>query len=169
MKPAVSKLSRRKSSNGASLIEILVALLVLSFGVLGMAAMQIRAVKGNHSAMQRTQAVMLSYYIMDAMRVDASNARGLNYNTGGTYDTATGKISDPVCDATSYGTPTTLQDVNRQHWIQSLKTGVGAAGDSTTCGAILCDANGVCRVQIFWDDSRIGGLSEQMVETISRI
>ena len=132
-----------------------------------MAAMQIRAVKGNHSAMQRTQAVMLSYYIMDAMRVDASNARGLNYNTGGNPTTPQRKISDPVCDATVWNS-TTLQDVSRQHWIQSLKTGVGAAGDSTTCGAILCDANGVSCAD-FWDDSRIGGLSEQMVETISRI
>lgn len=134
-----------------------------------MAAMQIRAVKGNHSSMQRTQAVMLSYYIMDAMRVDGDNARGLNYNTGGTLDTGTGRITSPVCDPGTYATPTTLQDVNRKHWIESLKTGIGVSGDSTTCGAILCDANGVCRVQITWDDSRIGGLSDQMIETLSRL
>lgn len=162
-----SRTSRRKYSGGATLIEILVSLLILSLGVLGMAAMQIRAVKGNHSSLQRTQAVMLSYYIMDVMRVDRDAAKGLNYNTGGTLD-ANGKITSPVCDPATYN-GTTLQDVNRKHWVESLKTGIGLASDSTTCGAILCDVNGVCRVQIFWDDSRIGGLSDQMIETISRL
>ena len=73
---------RRTLAKGATLIEILVALLILSLGLLGMAGLQARAVKGNHSAMQRTQAVMMSYYILDAMRVDRANAKAGNYNRG---------------------------------------------------------------------------------------
>ncbi|TVQ74653.1 MAG: type IV pilus modification protein PilV, partial [Oceanospirillales bacterium] len=54
--------------NGVSLIEILIALVVLSIGLLGMAALQTRTLSLNHSAYQRTQAVNLSYDIVDRMR-----------------------------------------------------------------------------------------------------
>lgn len=148
-----SSISRRFHSNGASLIEILVALLVVSMGVLGMAAMQIRALKGNHSSMQRTQAVMMSYYILDAMRVDKDSAKGLDYNTG-----------SPICDPAAI-TGTTLAQVNLKHWIESLKVTVGNTGELTTCGSVACDSDGQCTVQVIWDDLRAGGLGTQVVET----
>ncbi len=150
---------KRRPSSGATLIEILVALLVLSMGVLGMAAMQIRALKGNHSSMQRTQAVIVSYYILDAMRVDKDSAKSLNYNTG-----SNGAVIGEYCDPDA-ANGTSLAKVNVKHWIQTLKSTIGEASDTTTCGAIYCDANGLCRVQVRWDDTRAGGLGVQLVET----
>lgn len=155
---------RRIQLKGATLIEILVALLILSFGLLGMAALQARALKGNQSSMQRTQAVMMSYYILDAMRVDRNSAKSLNYNTG----SLTGTTIGPICNPAAV-TGTTLADNNLKHWIQSLKTTIGKAGDTTTCGAVLCDADGICRVQVRWDDSRAGGLGVQIIETNTRL
>jgi type IV pilus assembly protein PilV len=52
-----------------------------------------------------------------------------------------------------------------KHWVESLKSTIGEASDTTTCGAILCDADGLCRVQVRWDDTRAGGLGVQLVET----
>lgn len=155
-----TQVPNRRHSRGATLIEILVALLVLSLGVLGMAAMQIRALKGNQSSMQRTQAVMMSYYILDAMRVDKDNAKGGQYNTGSLSGTVIGAYCDP---ANASGT--SLAKVNLTHWITSLKENIGNASDTTTCGAVLCDADGICTVQVKWDDSRAGGLGSQIVET----
>lgn len=155
MKTAFNRRPRAKihRHKGATLIEILVALLVLSLGILGMTALQIRALKGNHSSMQRSQAVMLSYYILDAMRVDRNNARALNYNTG-----------EPVCsEDTIEGN--TLADQNVKHWITSLKTNIGHASDDSTCGVITCDADGQCIIKVLWDDTRAGGLGEQTIET----
>ncbi len=156
----------RKTQGGASLLEVLVAVLVTSFGLLGMAAMQARAVKGNQSSMQKTQATIMSYYILDAMRVDRSNAKLLGYNTG-SLDTATGLIG-PFC-STAAITGSTLADNNRIEWITALKSSIGNIGDSTTCGAVLCDADGNCRVQVRWDDTRAGGLGVQMVETYTQL
>lgn len=136
------------------MIEILVSLLVVSMGILGMAAMQIRALKGNHSSMQRTQAVMTSYYILDAMRVDKDSAKALNYNTG----------TNPICDPASV-TGTSLAKVNVKHWLQSVKETIGSATDLTTCGSVTCDADGQCTVKVIWDDTRAGGLGQQKVET----
>ncbi len=156
----------KKTQRGASLIEVLVALLVTSFGLLGMAAMQARAVKGNQSSMQKTQATIMSYYILDAMRVDRSNAKLLSYNTG-SLDTGTGLIG-PICSADAI-TGSTLADNNRKDWINALKASIGNSGDSTTCGAVLCGSTGKCRVQVRWDDTRAGGLGVQMVETHTQL
>lgn len=153
-----------RTQRGASLIEVLVALLVTSFGLLGMAALQARAIKGNQSSMQKTQAIVMSYYILDAMRVDRASAKALAYNTGSLVDTEIGPICNP--DAV---TGTSLADNNLKHWITSLKGDIGNLSDTTTCGAVLCDADGHCRVQVRWDDSRAGGLGVQIVETFTRL
>lgn len=61
---------------GFSLLEVLVALVVLSIGLLGVAALQTYSVKYNHQSYQRTQSVILSDAIVDRMRAnpDAVNA-----------------------------------------------------------------------------------------------
>lgn len=48
------KRSRSESSAGFTLIEALVALLVLSIGLLGVAAMQLEALQGAHAGYQRS-------------------------------------------------------------------------------------------------------------------
>lgn len=144
---------------GVGLIEVLVAVLILSLGMLGMAGLQTRALKANQSSHARTQAVMLSYYMLDAMRADRATAlsSAFPYNT---------PSAGPICDATTL-TGTTLVDNSRKDWIESLKTNLGDA--DSTCGAILCQANGECTLQITWDDSRAGGLGDQRFETKSRL
>ena len=131
-----------------------------------MAALQARALKGNASSFQRTQAVMLTYYMMDAMRVDKDSAKSLNYNTG-TLN-ANGTINGSICNPASIS-GTALSDVNKKHWTESIKNNLGISSDSTSCGAIYCDSNGNCRVQVIWDDTRSGGLGAQTIETRSRL
>lgn len=153
--------TRSANQRGATLIEILVAVLILSLGTLGMAALQARALKGNVSSLQRTQAVMLSTYMMEVMRVDQNNAKALSYNTGTL--TGGGEINSSICNPASI-TGNSLSDVNKKHWLESTKQAIGTASDTTTCGAIYCDATGNCRVQVIWDDSLAGGLGAQRIE-----
>lgn len=149
------------------MIEILVAMLVLSLGVLGMGALQTRAIKGNNSSVQRSQAVMLSYAMMDAMRLDVATAKALQYNTGN-YDSTTGLIDGSLCDVTAI-TGTALKDNNMRNWLTSLKANIGTPTDTTSCGAVYCDADGNCHVQVIWDDQLSGGLGQQRTEAVSRL
>jgi len=55
-----------------SLIEVLVALLVLSIGLLGLAALQTVSLQGGQSAYYRTQASNLAYEVSDFARVNRS-------------------------------------------------------------------------------------------------
>ncbi|MBB1126898.1 type IV pilus modification protein PilV, partial [Thiospirillum jenense] len=69
---------------GFTLIEVLVAALVLSIGLLGLAALSATSLKLNTGSAQRTQAANLSYAITDAMRANKTNVAAYV----GSYDVA---------------------------------------------------------------------------------
>ena len=68
------KSENRRPQIGFSLIEVLVALLVLSIGLLGLAALQAQGLRFNHDAYVRSQATNLAYDIVDRMRANRANA-----------------------------------------------------------------------------------------------
>ena len=55
------------------MLEMLVALLVLSIGLLGVATLQVRGQQFNQVGYLRTQATFLAYDIMDRMRINVDN------------------------------------------------------------------------------------------------
>ncbi|MBL7004168.1 MAG: type IV pilus modification protein PilV [Gammaproteobacteria bacterium] len=65
-------LKNRATQTGMSLIEAMVALVVISVGLLGIAALQIIALQQNSSSQWHSQAVWYSYEITD--RILANNA-----------------------------------------------------------------------------------------------
>jgi type IV pilus assembly protein PilV len=64
----------RNRSTGFSLVEVLVALLVLSIGLLGLAMLQVQGMKYNTNSYQRTQATLLAYDIIDRIRANKVGA-----------------------------------------------------------------------------------------------
>ena len=68
------------AQRGATLVEVLVALLVLSIGLLGVAALQVNALQTNQGAHVRSQASVLAYDIADRMRANRAVALAGGYN-----------------------------------------------------------------------------------------
>lgn len=66
--------------HGFSLVEVLIALAVLSIGLLGLAALQTVSLKVGHDSYQRTQATMLAYDIVDRMRANPVALAAGKYN-----------------------------------------------------------------------------------------
>jgi type IV pilus assembly protein PilV len=64
----------RSRSAGFTLVETLVAVLVLSIGLLGVAALQLSSLRSNATATQRTQATFLAHDITDRMRANRAAA-----------------------------------------------------------------------------------------------
>ena len=146
-------------ASGFSLIEVLVAVLVLTLGLLGVAALQINAMKNNQSALQRSRATMLAYFMLDAMRANRVEAEAGSYNLG-----SLGTPDSPVCTAP---TGSTLVATDQATWFAALKGQLG--NQSSTCGLVSCSAAS-CTVKVFWDDSRgTAGSSTQIVEITSRL
>lgn len=147
--------SSRAGQHGFSLLEALISVLVLGVGLLGVAALQINALKNNQSSLQRTQAVTMVYYMFDAMRANRSDAvKGL-YNLSKT------------CTVPAASSTLVANDLH--FWVQTLKDTLG--DDSATCGQIDCAAGAaVCKVIVYWNDQRgTGGLSTQTLEVATRL
>ncbi len=88
-----------KLNGGYSLIEVMVALVVLSIGLLGLAALQTISLRFNHDSYGRTQAALQVYDIVDRMRVNKAGSGG---NAHANYDnvplSATGTNNDCVAN-----------------------------------------------------------------------
>lgn len=98
MKTLPISAKRARKTRGFTLIEMLVALLLLSIGLLGVAALQTRGQQMNHAAYIRTQANLLAYEIIDKIRANADVARDIG-NQGYILTAAPSKPGT-LCDAT---------------------------------------------------------------------
>lgn len=159
---AMSKRSFSKQhQRGVGLVEVLVAVLVLAVGMLGVAVMQLMALRNNQSAVQRSAAVTQTYAILDALRADRDRA-GI-----GQYD-----IPNLDCGIPDAGT--FIQDELR-NWVVQTKTQLGQPDDQSTCVQLVCTTT-QCLVEIQWDDSRASGGNagsgkdgKQAVRTVSQL
>jgi type IV pilus assembly protein PilV len=119
---------------GVGLIEVLIAVLVLAFGMLGMAGLQSHALRNNQSALERGMATVQIQSIADIMRADRVRA------TNGEYDI--------TIDAAA-PTGTTFRDVAIADWRESLQQAL----NPTATGSIDCNG-ALCVITVRWDDSR---------------
>lgn len=91
---------------GFTLIEVMVAIVILSFGLLGVAGLMVTGIQFTHSAQQRTMATQLAYDMIDRMR---SNQAGValpdNAAGGGSYHR-------PIGDVAAAGSPYIVPKVN---------------------------------------------------------
>ena len=68
------------SQRGFSLIELLVAVLVMGVGVLGVTALQMVSLQNNRSALERGEAVHLAYDMMDRIRANPAGNYGIAFD-----------------------------------------------------------------------------------------
>lgn len=84
-------LKHGRHQNGFTLVEALVALLVLSIGMLGIAALYVESLRAGRTALLRTSAVNLAADMAD--RIRANRAGGL------AYEGAAGVLCNPALGA----------------------------------------------------------------------
>ncbi|WP_297528582.1 type IV pilus modification protein PilV [Thiohalobacter sp.] len=164
---------------GFTLIEVMIAVLVLSIGLLGLAGLQVTALRNNQTAFLRSQAAILSSDIIERMR---ANQAGV---AAGAYDKAAG-AARAACKTTAGCSAADMAANDVYEWRQLVRqylptpnsTTLGEAivcidstpGDGTGVGNHQCDGaltNGVAiyAVKIWWDNDRSGTLSGSLVTT----
>lgn len=83
------------AQRGFTLVEILVTVVLVSVGLLGVAALQLTTLRGNQDAYVRSQASVLAGDILDRMRVNPfdfrSGAYSVDFNGKGDASTRAGK------------------------------------------------------------------------------
>jgi type IV pilus assembly protein PilV len=142
-------------SSGFSLLEVLIALVILSVGLLGIAAMLGATLKSNDSAYMRSQATALAYNIIDRMRANPIGA------ANGDYDIAIGTPapgSATVCTGGGAGCDSAvLADYDLTQWKQTLASTSNGLPDGD--GSITVTPVGgvnLVTVTVQWNDSRAG-------------
>jgi len=133
----------RRSQQGAGLIEVLVAVLVMGIGLLGVAAMQATALRNNQSALERTQATIQTYSILDAMRANRQRALAGDYNMVRT------------CTVPATGGTLALKDIHA--WFTDMQNAHSMG--NTACASIVQNGNQFV-VTVDWDDSRASNDTE---------
>lgn len=139
-------------SRGFTLVEVLVAVLIISIGLLGVARLVLAAVKANDSAYFRGQAAALAYSILDDMRAN----RGYAITSPG-YQVAYGAMATPavMCDAGSACTPAEIAQYQLYTWKQQLSAAAGGtlpSGDGEVQMSFPTSGQPVATITIEWDD-----------------
>jgi type IV pilus assembly protein PilV len=137
--------------NGFSMIEMLIALLIIAVGLLGMAGLQAYSLKNNTSAYFRSQATILAYQLVDAMR---ANRLGV---LNGDYSAI--KVGTPVSGSSRAALDGIAWKTQLRELLPSGDGGVAncAAGSSPL----------VCTVIVEWDDTRgVGSAQRIAVSTL---
>lgn len=112
----------RLAQSGATLIEVLVTIVIIAFGLLGMAGLQLKMQASEMEAYQRTQALLLLQDM--ANRIAANRLNASTYVTASVYGEAMENC--PTYDATS-----TTKERDVSEWCEALK---GASTQETVGG-----------------------------------
>ncbi|HAI47282.1 MAG TPA: type IV pilus modification protein PilV [Stenotrophomonas sp.] len=131
-----------RQQGGFTLLEVLIAVVVLAFGLLGFALLQTTSVRFVQSANYRTQATNLAYDMTEQMR---SNRFQAAWYTRATFDPGS-KTAAAVCSRDE-GAVSIDQNI-----AANTSTVVKALGDQA--GAEVTYDEGEVQVAITWADER---------------
>jgi type IV pilus assembly protein PilV len=144
---------------GVSLVEVLVSVVVLSIGLLGVAAMQSIALRGGQSSLESSQAVIQTASIIEAIRANKAGS----YN--GTYNAV------PAATASS-----SLAQKDLNEWIAGMRGVANWQGVTLTPAIVSGDAQATisgcpatCVITVQWNDQRGGGSTTRAIRTEASI
>ena len=147
----------RKHQTGVGLVEILIAVLLMSLGFLATAQMQIQSMRNSRGSYNQSQAYLLATDIIDRMR---TNIDGV---AAGFYDNfqTTAAATNPNCN-TKVCSDNELAQQDLYEWSANLHDLNGASNFVSILpstekiaanGTITAVANGIYAVTMTWSDT----------------
>jgi type IV pilus assembly protein PilV len=138
----------RRHHQGFSLIEVLIALVILSVGLLGIAAMVSVSLKSKDSSYMQTQATALAQGILDRMRANraAADLGSYNINFSGTATTVACVGSTKNCSSTD------IANFDLADWKASLANTLPTGQGKITTVAVAQMTQ--VTISVRWNDQR---------------
>ena len=137
-------------NHGFTLLEVMIALVIFSFGLLALAALMAKGLQYNTSALHRSYASSQAYDMADRMR---ANRLGID---AGNYDSVSGAGTDPGC-ISSGCTPAQMAQYDGWAW-NSVTAAVLPRGS----GTVLMSGS-TYSITLTWDDDRDGAADDSFV------
>ncbi len=148
------------TQRGFTLVEVLVAFLILSVGLIGLAGLQLTGVKNTREAYYRTQATVLAADIMDRMRANLGGVSDKDYDAKTSGTATAGCLADAGCTSAQMAAHDLFE------WRQAVTDNL-PAGDAIVCidsspadgsssAGAACDGVGdLSVVKVWWLDSNV--------------
>jgi type IV pilus assembly protein PilV len=139
-----------QKSGGFTLIEVMIAMVILAVGLLGLAGLQATGLRNNQSAYNRSQATQLAYDMSDRIRANPINAR--NFATS-IYATVTPDDAEAKANCTAQTGACSAADMAENdlfEWNNDLATSLpSGTGTIVATGTVYI-------ITVTWDDKREG-------------
>lgn len=171
--------NKNNREEGFTLLEVLVAVLVFSFGLLGIAGLMTISVRANHNGYLRSQANFLAENMVDRMRANPVALWAGRYTGTPAQGTADCTLGEP-CNYIQ------LADIDMQEWANSLNRALPNGSGNIACqnigalpaGLITAEApsiwapvppyDGICTVTVSWQESTREGAEQQQVILVTQ-
>lgn len=153
-----------KNQKGFTLIEAMIAVVVFSFGLLGVAGVMIVSVKNNHNGYLRSQANIIAHSMIETMSTNSWDVWRNNYNGDYGYP-ATFSSVNTMCTAGSPCACNAYIARDQQQWtntlVQTLPQGSATVAcvpaipmiDPQACVDPKEPYVGICTVTVSWNES----------------
>ncbi|QQZ30107.1 type IV pilus modification protein PilV [Thiothrix subterranea] len=148
------RLASRRQQSGLSLIEVLIATVVLSTGLLGLAGLQIAGMKTTHNSYQMQQATWIVHDLLERMRSNRAAALAENYNV---TPTTVCPATPPACGS-GVCTPAELAAYDLCGANTSISNTLINGALTVTCfdpspaGSPAADPPADCNVSLQWNE-----------------
>lgn len=130
------------NQKGSLLIEVLVALVVLTVGLLGLASLQMVSIKNMNNAQFRSLATTYSYDMAERMRSNRSAVED------GAYDEIDGTETTPNC---STCTPVEIAQMDAALWNQLIGAEVNDGGLPEGVGTVTKKGS-IYEIKVVWEE-----------------
>lgn len=158
-----------EKQKGFTLLEVLVAIVVLSLGLLGLAGLQAASLRNNQTAFYRGIATQQAYDMADRLRANLAGVRAGNYN-----NLAAIPVGNPNCfTATCSAANIAVADHRQWNTVNGflLPNGTGTVRCEDGAATAGCDAatgNWVFNITINWTErSELGNVTQSFVTRVS--
>jgi type IV pilus assembly protein PilV len=149
------------AQSGFTLLEVMIAVVILSVGLLGMALLQSTSLRAAQTTNERSQATMLVYEMMDMVRTNRRQASQYGLIRENQFF---GDGRDGAC-ATGAPVPAQRWAADRNDWVCAVRRAIpDARGRVTVTGAVVPVSPGAAtpatiEVRLEWCDPRGGAMS----------
>jgi type IV pilus assembly protein PilV len=139
----------QSTQQGFTLLEILIAIVILAIGILGMSGMQGTALYNNHSAQMRSKAMVLAHDMAERMRANRATALAAASNYKIDY---TDFSSEPTAPSTNCDTETCTADeitaFDKYQWMDAVYNGLPLGKGSVAVNT----GQRLATITIKWED-----------------
>lgn len=156
-------MSIKAKQSGFTLLEVLVAIVVLSLGLLGLAGLQAASLRNNQTAYYRGIATQQALDMADRIRANLVGVRAFNYN-----NIAAGIPADPGCFTLVGGCSAANMAITDRFQWNTINAALLPAGTGTvTCadgpagsGCTATTGNWAFDITVMWTEKDMGGAAD---------